>query len=399
VNSANQYNLRARVYCAESERALAIYRSYGDNREITSGGQWTSVPSLVLMEIQEFVNGVGGMPVTLYDGAIGVLPDACMVVACSSINMIGTMRAINLTNLGPGWVVSTPPNGGSYSRRLGTTAEAAECHLERSAKLAFYAGSAPVAGERIAVSYRSVGRAVGRAVNTVSQQALAAAGLPAESVWIGSVTNPAARSSQDCRNAAQVIAQAAASVSALWSGTYKGIGTSFNADVWPGDALLLNAPSTSLNAQVVVRSVRVSYRASYPDLVEYAISFANDWADDLAIKTSSTVPADAWLPAPAALTVIANLTGLTVTALSGSTVTINTGTAPPAGGGFEIRRRDFAFMPGEDPGLVMRGALENMTFSRESANDKFYIRMYDGSTPPNYSEFSTALFINLPPGA
>ena len=80
--------------------------------------------------------------------------------------------------------------------------------------------------------------------------------------------------------------------------------TSFAADVWPGDALLLNAPSTNLNAQVVVRTVKVSYGASYPDLVEYAIAFANDWADDLAIKTSATVPADAWLPAPIAPTVL-----------------------------------------------------------------------------------------------
>ena len=79
-------------------------------------------------------------------------------------------------------------------------------------------------------------------------------------------------------------------------------------------------------------------------------------------------------------------------------VSINTGVTPPAGGGFEIRRRDFAFMPGEDPGLVARGSLPNMTFARETANDRFYIRMYDGSTPPNYSEFSTALFINLPLG-
>jgi hypothetical protein len=77
-------------------------------------------------------------------------------------------------------------------------------------------------------------------------------------------------------------------------------------------------------------------------------------------------------------------------------VTINTGVTPPTGGGFEIRRRDFAFMPGEDPNLVMRATLPNITFSRESANDRFYIRMYDGSTPPNYSQFSTALFINLP---
>jgi hypothetical protein len=399
VNPANQYTLRVRVHCAESERAFAVYRSFGDSGAISSGGQWNLVSGQVQMDIQEFVNGVAGMPVTLYDGAIANLPGACVVAACSSINLIGTMRAINLTNLGSGWVLSTPPGGGPYTRRVGTTAEAAECHLERSGKVVFYSGFAPVVGEQIAVSYRTVGRAVGRAVNTASQQALAQAGMPAEAAWIGSVTDPAPRSSEDCRNAALVMEQAAASVSALWSGTYLGAKASFATDVWPGDALLLNAPSTSLNAEVVVRTVKVSYRASYPDLVEYAIAFANDWADDLAIKTSSTVPADTWLPAAIAPTVRANLTGLSVTSLNGSTVAINAGVTPPAGGGFEIRRRDFAFLAGEDPGLVMRATLPNMTFSRESTNDRFYIRMYDGSTPPNYSEFSTALFINLPLGS
>jgi hypothetical protein len=281
---------------------------------------------------------------------------------------------------------------------VGTTAEAGECCLERTGKVVFYTGFAPQVGEQIAVSYRSVGRAVGRSVNTASQQALAQAGTPAVATWIGSVTEPRARSSRDCRNAALVIEQAAAGVSALWSGSYKGTRSSFAADVWPGDALLLNAPSTSLNAQVVVRTVKVSYRASYPDLVDYVISFANDWAADLAIKTSETVPADAWLPAPVAPTVLANLTGLAVTTLTGSIVSISANITPPAGGGFEIRRRDFAFMPGEDPGLVVRATLPNMTLSRETVNDRFYIRMYDGSTPPNYSEFSTALFINLPLG-
>jgi len=143
----------------------------------------------------------------------------------------------------------------------------------------------------------------------------------------------------------------------------------------------------------------VTYTASYPDLVEFAIQFANDWADDLAIKTSKTVPADAWLPAAIAPTFPADLTSLSVTTLNGSTVSISVGITPPSGGGFEIRRRDFAFMPGEDPGLVVRAALPNMTFSRETANDRFYIRIYDGSTPPNYSEFSTVLFINLPLGS
>ncbi|MGA2847795.1 MAG: hypothetical protein ABSE46_02280 [Terracidiphilus sp.] len=396
VNPANQYTLRARVHCAEAERALAIYRSFGDSGAITYGGQTNMCPGKMQLEIQEFVNGVGGMPVTLYDGAIASLPAACTVVAASSINLIGSLRAINLTNLGSGWVVSTPPSGSPYTRRVGTTAEAAECHLVRAGKVTFYTGSTPVAGEQIAVNYRTIGRAVGRSVNMASQQALALAGTPAVAAWIGSVTNPPARSSADCVNAGLAIQQASAGVSALWSGTYGGNRTSFASDVWPGDALLLNAPSASLNTQVVIRTVRVSYRASYPDMVEYAIAFANDWADDLAIKTSATVPADAWLPAAIAPTYLPNLTGLSVTTLNGSTVGISAGVTPPVGGGFEIRRRDFAFMAGEDPGLVARATLPNMTFSRETANDRFYIRMFDGSMPPNYSEFSTALFINLP---
>jgi len=399
ISSANQYTLRLRVHCPEHERALAVYRSFGDGGAITFGGQTNQCPANIQIEIQEFVSGVGGMPVTLYDGAVTVMPAACSLVAASSINLIGTMRSIHLTNQGSGWIVSTPPSGGPYSRRVGTVAEAAECHLERTGKAVFYAGFVPVVGEQVAVTYRTVGRAVGRAVNIASQAALTLAGTPAVATWVGSVTSPPARSSTDCLNAAMAIEQAAAGVSALWSGTYSGNQASFAADVWPGDALLLNAPSSGLNAEVVVRSVKVSYRASYPDLVEYTIAFANDWADDLAIKTSSTVPADAWLPAAIAPTVLANLTGLAVTTLSGSTVGINAGVAPPAGGGFEIRRRDFAFMAGEDPGLVMRSTVPNMAFSRETANDRFYIRMYDGSTPPNYSQFSTALFINLPQGS
>ena len=396
LNPANQYTLRVRVHCPECQRLQSVYYSFGDSGPITTGDEWILAPGKIQMEIQEFVNGVGATPITLYQGAVTNLPGTCLAVPASSINLIGTMRAVNLTNLGSGWVESTPPNGGSYVRRLGSTAEAGECQLERTGRVTFYPGSIPVAGEQIAVSYRTINRSVGRAVNSASQQALAQAGSPAVAAWIGSVTHPPARSSADCRNAALAIEQAAASASGLWSGSYRGTRASFAADVWPGDALLLNAPSTNLDAEVVIRSVKVSYRASYPDLVEYQIEFANDWADDLAIKTSATVPADAWLPAPVAPILLANLNQLAVSALGGTTVTINTGITPPAGGGFEIRLRDFVFMPSEDPTLVMRGSQQNLTFSRVSASDRFYIRMYDGSTPPNYSEFSAALFINLP---
>ncbi|HTW80144.1 MAG TPA: hypothetical protein VME23_11420 [Terracidiphilus sp.] len=396
VNSQDSYTLRMRVRCPELERSRAICYAFGDGGPISAGGQGVPAPCSIQMEVQQFVNGVGATPVTVYSGSLANLPGACQVVGASSINLIGSMRGLDLNNLGSVWVVSTPPGGSPYTRRIGTTAQQAECHIERSGKLVFYTGYVPVAGEQIAASYRTIGRAVGRAVNSASQQALAQAGSPSVAAWIGSVTSPPARSSADCRNAALVMEQAAASVSALWSGTYIGNNSSFGSDVWPGDALQLNAPSANLNAQVVIRTVKMSYAASYPDLVTYDIAFANDWADDLAIKTSTRVPEDTWLPAPVAPTVLSNLNGLTVTALSGSTVTVNTGVAAPSGGGFEIRLRDFTFMPGEDPTLVMRGSQQTLTFSRVSAADRFYIRMYDGSTPPNYSEFSAALFINLP---
>jgi hypothetical protein len=399
VNPANQYALRVRVHCVEMERDLSFYRASGDSGAIAYGGDTNTLSAQVLFELQEFVDGVAGMPVVLYDGAIAALPDTCWVVAANSLSLTGAMRALNLSNLGSGWVTCTPSGGAMFTRRLGTTAQGAECHIERTAKLAFYTGFTPPIGEQIAVTYRSVSRAVGRSVNTASQAALTDSGLPPVSAWIGTVTNPAARSSQDCRNAALTLAQIAAGVSALWSGTYKGSRASFAADVWPGDALQLNAPSASLDAQVVVRRVKVTYPPSYPDLVQYEIAFANDWANDLAIRTSAAVPADTWLPAAINPTFAANLSALTMASLSGATVTIDTGTTPPTGGGFEIRLRDYAFEPGEDTDLVMRAATETLSFTRVAASDRYYVRMYDGATPPNYSEFSAVLILNLPLGS
>jgi len=190
--------------------------------------------------------------------------------------------------------------------------------------------------------------------------------------------------------------RAAASASALWSGTYKCASVTLDSDVWPGDAIAINVPSAAMDAQLIVRAVKLSYHASLPDIVGYEIGFANDWAEDLAIRTSSAVPADAWLPAVVAPTYLPNLNGLDVVDLSGQSITINTGVASPAGGGFEFRRRDNCFMRGIDADLVMRSSQPTMTFSRLSVWDRFYIRMFDNSNPPNYSEFSAALIFNLP---
>ena len=143
-------------------------------------------------------------------------------------------------------------------------------------------------------------------------------------------------------------------------------------------------------------SVNLEYSASVPDFVSYAIAFSNDWANDLSIKTSKKVPVDAWLPAVAGPTYLANLSGLAVTAISATAVTVAAGMTPPSGGGFEVRRRDFAFQPGQDADLVLRSAVANFDIPRSAEAERFYVRVYDGSTPPNYSEFSVGLIVNLP---
>jgi len=396
VDPSNQYALRVRVHCPEFQRATAIYRSVDDSGPVAFGGDLIPAPAILQFEIQEFVNGVAGMPVALFEGQIENLPVTCTVVVASSINLYGSIRGFNLANLGSGWVVTTPPNGSAASRRLGAATQSAECAVESSGRLVFYPGFAPVAGEQIAVSYRTSGRAAGRAVDVAVQQQLAVAGQSRVSAWTGTVTNPRARSSQDCRNAANALGRAAASATALWCGSYKCASVTLDADVWPGDGLQIDASSARLKALLTARHVKLSYRASLPDILDYEIAFANDWAEDLAIKTSSAVPSDAPFPVSPAAKYLSNLNGLRVVALNGPAVTINAGAAAPTGGGFEIRRRDNCFTPGSDADLVTRSSQPTMTFSRTSIWDRFYIRAFDGSNPPNYSEFSAALIFNQP---
>ena len=359
IDPGNSYTLRIRLHCSEIERNLAIYRSFGDQGAISMGGQAVAAGAELLFEIQEFVNGVAGLPVVLYDGSIADVPVSCSVVAASSVNLVGSIRALTLSRMGSAWITSAAAGSQPRTRRIGSVNEAGECFVDSSGEVVFYSGYIPLAGERIAVRYRTVGRAIGRAVNRVSQETLLSDGLPAVVQWIGSVSSPPARSSADCRNAAAALVEGACSVSAGWNGRYLSTRLNFADDVWPGDALSIRSPSMNMNGQVIVREVTLSYRCSCPDLLTYNISFANDWANEIAIKTANSVPADAWYPANITSEFVQDLRGLAVVEINGSSMTINTGLAAPPGGGFEVRRRDFCFMAGDDTDLVMRGSQSN----------------------------------------
>lgn len=222
--------------------------------------------------------------------------------------------------------------------------------------------------------------------------------IPGTATWAGSVVSPVARTSADCENAAFTMLALATSRAAAWSGKYTGYNLQAPQDIWPGDVLAVDAVSAGVNANLVVRAVTIEAGSSSPNLTKYTITFANDWAEPLSIKLSNRVPKDVWLPqqAETAVTVLPNLAGLTIASVTGSAIQIAAGVAAPAGGGFEVRRRDWYFAPGNDADLVLRSPVSNFTIPREAAIEQYYIRQYDASTPPNYSRFSSAVFVNVP---
>jgi hypothetical protein len=145
--------------------------------------------------------------------------------------------------------------------------------------------------------------------------------------------------------------------------------------------------------------VTIENGAAWPEMLTYRMEFANDWAEGLGLKLSEAIAADVWLPQTALSSpsnVLANLQQLQVVSATGTALQVDAGTAPPVGGGFEVRRRDGDFGPGVDQDLVLRSPVRSFSIPREGQEERYYVRMYDGSTPPVYSRFSSAVFTDLP---
>lgn len=395
--AGHMYTLRLRIAANEMQRVLQAYNSIDDTGSHTYGGTYVSAPVNVMLEVQDTTGGVASTPVILYSGSFSTDPAVCQMAILNSSSLQCSIASIEISQQGPVWVESTPPGSSTIVRRIGTTAQGADCRVERTGRVQFYATTLPQVGELVAVSYRTTHRAVARLANAASIAQESVSGLlPGTAAWIGTVTSPAPRSSVDCENAAAAILDLATSRAAAWKGSYTAWNLEAQSDVWPGDVLAIASSSANLNANVVVRSVIIELPCTSPGQAKYVLNFANDWADALSIKTSSTVPADVWLPQqPETTAPLANLSGLAITSVTGSAIQVSANATPPTGGGFEVRRRDWSFGPNNDSDLVLRSPVANFSIPREAVIEQYYIRMYDGSTPPNYSRFSSAAFVNV----
>jgi len=388
------YTLRIRLNCVEAQRVLQAYYAMVDGVVQSFGGGLVSAPINAVFELQD-LGAASTTPATvLYDGAVTSSPASCSFVAVNSVQLIGSMGYCRITQTGSAWVVSTLPSGVRMTRLIGVAGEGVDCKVSSAGKVTFFAGRVPVAGELVTVTYRVQQRAVARLENTASVATEAAGGMPGTAQWLGKVLKPEARSSSDCESAALAVLSFATSRAAAAAGTYVAVNP---ADVWPGD--VLDITSNGQTMSVVVRRVEIVNGMARPEVLTYSMAFANDWAEGLGLTLSETIAANALLPQTALSApgnVLANLQQLQVVSATGTALQVDAGMAPPAGGGFEVRRRDGDFGPGVDQDLVLRSPVRSFSIPREGQIEHYYVRMYDGSKPPLYSRFSSAVFTDLP---
>lgn len=410
--AGHSYTLRLRLHCVETQRVMqphycmvdGVVQSFGAANGVTA-------PMDFVFELVDEGTASNTPAMVLYDsvavgGTIANSPATCEFVVVNATQIFGSIASISVTRSGTMWVVSTLPSGVLQTRLIGVAGQGVDCiasygtQTGTPGKVTFFAGRVPLAGERVTVYYRSERRAIARLASAASIAAETSNNTPGTSRWLGKVLQPVARSSADCESAAEAILAISTSRSAALSGSYTAINPS--QDIWPGDVLAIT--SNGITSSLLVRSVVAKDMGAQPEVIEYAVKFANDWAgewaDGIGLKLSEDIATNAWLPpvaASAPAQVLANLQQLSVTSLTTTTLQIDAGTNPPAGGGFEVRRSDWFFGVGVDAAdLVMRSPVRAFSIPRAAQLEQYYIRMYDASMPPVYSRFSSAVFINAP---
>ena len=393
----HRYTLRIRLHSPEIVRVLQTYYARVDGDLESFGGGLVDSPMALVFEVRDMGNASNTPATVLYDGDVTSSPASCSFAAVNSIGLNGSVGSCTVRQEGSTWVTSGLPDGSRTTRLVGIAGEGVDCEVQSAGKVTFFAGRVPVAGEIVTISYRMRNRAVARLQDAASVAAEAAGGMPGTARWLGKVVRPKARCSVDCESASQAVLSLATSRAAAMAGSY--IATNPAEDVWPGDVLRVTANGATLN--VVVRRVTIADEHAAPEWMTYRIAFANDWAECLGITLSESIAADAFVPetaldAPGVA--LANLAGLKVVSATGTELQVDAGCDAPAGGGFEVRRRDWNFAAGAGADLVLRSPVRNFSIPRAAQLERYYVRMYDGSDPPLYSRLSSAFFVNLPVG-
>ena len=251
------------------------------------------------------------------------------------------------------------------------------------------------------VSYRGEGHAMARVTNSTSIVAHQRGGDDGVRGSVREIGIPAVRTSADCETAALALLDDAGQG---WIGEYRAWSQFLPggaADIFPGDGLAVNVPSRMASFAAIVREVDVEIVDIAGENSRYTLRFvdAGDPSLDFAFVTALVKQTEVLTPIDVSMVgnvYLADLTDAEATNVTSTTVTIDVGVTPPAGGGIEVRYSDAGWGADNNRNLVGRFTSESFTLMRYARAQTYFLRSYNSSAPAKYSRYSTALHVDYP---
>lgn len=404
--SAHHYVFTTRLYASEIYRKQQTFHSAVHPAGSGRGGAAIDADVRVVLEVHDIDPANPGSlvapSIVLYDGVINGAPGFCNYALINAANMNCAIAFTRLIQAVDTEVRSALP-GQSYSTRLvGSLSEGAECLVTKDPALLFFPQYVPAANELIEVRYRGLGRALARVTNPASIAAQANGSDDGVRGIVRNVQVPPPRTAADCENAALAMLDDATGPG--WAGeydTWSDFLPGNAADIFPGDAVDVTAGSRGATFRAIVREVDIEVKDMEGEHSGYNIRFADDVADPLGFAFAAGRVADLEEVTQASVTEVGtiflpDLTVAQITQVTSTTVSMDAGSAPPVGGGIEVRRSDSGWNPANDRNLVGRFSTQSFTAVRLSRVQDYYLRQYDASTPPKYSRYSAALHLDYP---
>lgn len=406
VNSSHRYVLTTRLFSSEIYRRQQTFHSSAHGVGNGRGGNDIAASVRLVLEVHDIDPANPGSVVArstvLHDGVVSPAPCFCIYALVNSADLHGSLAFTRMLRPPAIEVRSAPLGQPSRARLSGLLSEGAECRISSEPALLFYPESVPAPNEAITVHYRTSGRAAARVTDpsSITQQAR---GVDdgVRSV-VRKTKSPPAWTSAECGLAALALLDDSAT--STWAGEYQ-VWSDFLPgganDIFPGDLLEVRVPSRAPAFDAIVREVEVEMRDLRGEHATYTLKFADQRDVTFAGEFETSAVAaplniEVGTIDNAATQFLPDVTSAEIVATSSTTITIDAGLAPSAGGGFEVRLGDYGWGADNDRNLLGRFSAQTFTVPRFGRTQTCYLRQFDNASPRRYSRFSTALHIDYP---
>jgi hypothetical protein len=340
----------------------------------------------------------------LFDDVIANAPGLCTYALVNAASMQCSVAYTYATHISMAELRTALPNSSYVTQLIESPADGGQCEIASSTSLEFNPLYVPPLNTYIVVSYRDYGRAVAEVENSASVASLQNGSDDGVRGIVRMMKTPSARTQADCENAALAILDDAGGLA--WTGTYQtwsdflpgGAG-----DIFPGDALTVNAPSRNAVFNAIVRTVRIDLVDPADDRGMYTMEFANDLAAPLGMQAESSATIVPLQDMPVRLSTtqvgsyyLADLRDAQITQVSSTTVQVDVGTGLSGNYGVEVRAHDYGWGAANDRNLLGRFSTQTFSLARLARTQTYFLRLYDNSSPPRYSRYAAALHVDYP---